>query len=257
MIAIKGKWLLAVLALPMVAMLLLPGVVWGGMWVGVQAGLNYTPNANIVQKPYLAEQRTYENVKFDVNFLGGLTIGYDFINEGFFGRTWPAWMKYFSLVLDSTYENISFQHKWVTVAVLGNGFSTTYQRVSELSPSGNISMLSLTPMIIGKYGFIPNAEIPFGRLQPYVGVGAGIVISNPVVSGLTTRVENKVDMSLVVESGLRYMLLRNVSLDAAFRYRIIPSQFGNSYIAPGNTEKIDLDFNPELYSAILRVSYHF
>ena len=256
MIALKGKWLLAILALPMAAMLLLPGVVWGGMCVGVQAGLNYIPNANILQREDFELQRNYENVKFDVNFLGGLTVGYDFVNEGFLGRAWPAWMKYFSLVLYSTYEKISFQHQWVTVALQGTPVSP-YQRVSELSRSGNISMFSLTPMIIGKYGFIPNAEIPFGRLQPYVGVGAGLVISNPEMSGLTTLERNKVDMSLVVESGLRYMLLRNVSLDAAFRYRIIPTWFGNSYNAPGDTRKINLDFNPELYSAILRVSYHF
>jgi len=256
MIAFKGKWLLAILAMPMAAMLLLPRVVWGGMCVGVQAGLNYTFNTNILQREDLEVQRNYENVKFDVNFLGGLTVGYDFVNEGFWGRAWPDSMKYFSLVLDSTYENISFQHQWVTVALQGTP-SSPYQRVSKLSPSGNISMFSLTPMIIVKYGFIPNAEIPFGRLQPYVGVGAGIVISNPEVSGLTTLERNKVDMSLVVEGGLRYMLLRNVSLDAAFRYRVIPTWFGNSYNAPGDTKKINLDFNPELYSAILRVSYHF
>ena len=256
MTALKAKWLIAFLALPMTAMLLLPGVVWGGMWVGVQAGMNYIPNANILQREDLELQRTYENVKFDVNFLGGLTVGYDFVNEGFWGQAWPAWMKYFSLILDSTYENIRFQRQWVTVAYQGTTDSP-YQRVSELSPSGNISMFSLTPMIVGKYGFIPNAEIPFGRLQPYVGVGAGIVISNPEVSGLTTLERNKVDMSLLVESGLRYMLLRNVSLDAAFRYRIIPTWFGNSYNAPGDTRKINMDFNPELYSAVLRVSYHF
>ena len=86
MIALKGKWLLAILALPMAAMLLLPGVVWGGMCVGVQAGLNYIPNANILQREDFELQRNYENVKFDVNFLGGLTVGYDFVNEGFLGR---------------------------------------------------------------------------------------------------------------------------------------------------------------------------
>lgn len=256
MIAFKGKWLLAILTLPMAAMLLLPGVVWGGMCMGVQAGLNYIPNANILQREDLEVQRNYENVKFDVNFLGGLTVGYDFVNEGFLDRGWPAWMEYFSLVLDSTYKNIRFEHQWVTVACQGTP-SSPYKRISELSRKGNISMFSLTPMIIGKYGFIPNAAVPFGRLQPYVGVGAGIIISNPEVSGFTTLERNKVDISLMVESGLRYMLLRNVSLDAAFRYRIIPTWFGNSYNAPGDTRKINLDFNPELYSAILRVSYHF
>jgi len=256
MITFKRKWLLAVLALPMVAMLMLPEMGWGGMWLGVQAGPGYNPSKDIVQRTELDFGRTYENVKFDHSFLGGLTLGYDFVNEGFLGSTWPSWMKYFSLVLDSTYENISFQHQLVTVAVQGN-LAIPPQRLLDVSPSGNISMLSLAPMIIGKYGFIPNAEIPFGRLQPYLGVGAGILISNPEISGLTTEERNKLDMSVLVEGGLRYMLLRNVSLDAALRYRMIVTNFGNSFSAPGNTQKIDLDWDPEFFNAILRLSYHF
>ncbi len=237
MIVLKEKCLLAVLVLPIAAMLLLPEVVCGGIWAGVQVGPGYIRDTNIVQRTDLENERTYENIKFDINFLGGLTVGYDFVNEGFLGRAWPTWMKHFSLVLDSTYENVSFQHQLVTVVVKGN-LVTPHQSFSGFSPSGTISMFSLTPMIIGKCGFIPSAEIPFGRLQPYVGVGAGILISNPEISGLTTMERNKLDMSVVVESGLRYMLLRNVSLDAAFRYRMVPTSFGNSYTAPEITARL-------------------
>lgn len=253
---LKRKWLLMVLVLPVAVMLLLPGAVWGGVWVGVQAGLSYNPNTNIEERPFANFTRTYENVKFDVNFLGGLTLGYDFVNKGSSGRAWPAWMKYFSVALDSTHETISFQHQVVMVQVQGN-LDVAPRNVQSLTPSGNIKMFFLTPMIIGKYGFIPSAEMPFGRLQPYVGVGAGIVISDPDVSCLETLERYKMDMSVMVESGIRYMLSRNVSLDAAFRYRVIPTEFGNSYNAPGETGKINLDINPQFYNAILRVAYHF
>jgi len=236
----------AVLCLQVAAVLLLPGAAQGGMWLGAQAGTNYIPNTNIVQKESPGLQRTYEDVAFDANFSGGLTLGYDFVNKGFGGNVWPDWMKYLSLVLDLTYEDIGFKHQWVKT---GSGV--------ELTPCGNVRMLTITPMIIGKYGFMPNAEMPFGRLQPYVGLGPGLIISNPEVSGLIVRGSNKVDMTLVFESGLRYMLLRNVSLDAAFRYRTINTEFGHSYDALGADGKIDLDFDPKLYSFIFRVAYHF
>lgn len=254
--AFKRKWLLTVLALQVAAMFLLPGMVCAGMWVGVQAGLNYTPNTNLQERIDGHFERTYENVKFDNNFLGGLTLGYDFNDSGLGGRTWPAWMKYFSLALDSTYENMSFKHQGVKIEVKGN-FDVAARHTTGITPSGTIRLIYLTPMIIGKVGFIPNAEMPFGRLQPYVGAGAGIVFSNPEVSGLETEERNKVDMSVLLESGLRYMLFRNVSLDAALRFRVIPTQFGNSYNAYGDTAKVNLDLSPVFFNALLRVSYHF
>jgi len=256
MIAFRRKWLLAVLALPMAMMLLLPGVVWGGLWVGVEAGPTYHSNVDVVEGAYWAQEKTYENVKFDVNFLGGLTVGYDFSAEGFLGRAWPSWMKYFSLALDATYEDVSFGHQWVTVAVQGNN-NIPFRKVQGITRSCSISMFTITPMIIGKYGFLPSAEIPFGRLQPYVGFGPGVVISNPKVNGLTDEERNKVDLSLMAEGGLRFMLLRNVSLDAALRYRTIPTKFGNSFHSPGNDAKVNIDWYPDLFNAMLRLSYHF
>jgi hypothetical protein len=78
------------------------------------------------------------------------------------------------------------------------------------------------------------------------------------VNGYETQEQNKLDMSVLAEGGLRFMILRNVSVDAAFRYRIVPTQFGNSYHIPGKIEKINIDIdNPVFYDAVLRLSYHF
>ncbi|PKN96250.1 MAG: hypothetical protein CVU43_21685 [Chloroflexi bacterium HGW-Chloroflexi-5] len=259
MMAISRKWLLAILTMPMAVMLMLPGVAWGGLWMGVQGGPRYIPDTDMVQRTSWNFEKTYENIKFDVNVVGGLTVGYDFINQGFLGRDWPFWMKYFGVVLDATYENLSFDQQMVMVREQRNLDTRPSEQKDypAFIPGGTSSMLVLSPMMVVKYGFLPNEENPFGRLQPYLGVGPGFVISNPEINGWTTEEKNKFDVALVVETGLRYMIFRNVSVDAAFRYRTIFTKFGNSYDAPGVAGKIDMDWNPHLFNALFRLSYHF
>ena len=41
--------------------------------------------------------------------IGGVTIGYDFVNAGFGGYAYPDWMKYFSFALDFTYNRLTIQ----------------------------------------------------------------------------------------------------------------------------------------------------
>lgn len=259
MMAISRNWLMAILVMPMAVMLLFPGAVWGGLWIGAQGGPRYIPNADMVQRTSWNFEKTYENVKFDVNVTGGLTVGYDFINQGFLGRDWPFWMKYFGVMLDVTYENLSFDQQVVMVREQRNLYhlDTGPKNYPAYISGGSSSMVAFSPMVSLKYGFLPNAENPFGRLQPYVGVGPGFVISNPEINGWATEEKNKLDVALVVETGLRYMIFRNVSLDAAFRYRTILTKFGNSYYVPGVSGVIDLDWDPHLFNALFRLSYHF
>ncbi len=44
--------------------------------------------------------------------MGGVTVGYDFVNAGFGGYAYPDWMKYFSFAVDFTYNRLTIQDAW-------------------------------------------------------------------------------------------------------------------------------------------------
>jgi hypothetical protein len=67
------------------------------MWIGVQGGPNFVANGDI-KAGFSTDIERLKYVKTDPSFLGGVTIGYDFVKEGFLGyvawrqRWWPARM---------------------------------------------------------------------------------------------------------------------------------------------------------------------
>jgi opacity protein-like surface antigen len=182
--------------------------------------------------------------------IAGLKLGTWFVPTGFLGYQYPDWMKYFGF-----YTDFSFQRLNVPQQQLGN-FPLDFK--SE----GTVATWAF--MFAGRYGFLQDSEVPFGRLQPYVAVGPAVMFSSrdvkasspfgrPVGALATTSVglgsQSSVDVALVVEAGLRYMCLKNVSLDASFKYRFASPRFVYN----------NFDWRPDynLFSGQLGVAYHF
>jgi hypothetical protein len=176
--------------------------------------------------------------------IAGLTIGYDFVREGFGGYNYPDWMKYFSFATDFTFNRFNFKRQVLS------GSIGPVPIPAFLLPQSEGNMICWSFLFIGKYGFLPDSEVPFGRLQPYLGVGPGIMFSTQNDFGSSS---NSVDIALVVESGIRYMALKNVSLDAAFRYRFCEPSYDFGLVGG----KTDVGLTAHQFSALFRVSYHF
>lgn len=109
--------------------------------------------------------------------------------------------------------------------------------------------------IVGRYGFFQDSEVPFGRLQPYVGIGPGLVV-------MYDQQDAAKNFAIDVMAGIRFMMLKNVSAFVEYKYN---HQFdaemevhtfivnGFSGGAQGGTATLNYD----LHRIVAGVTYHF
>jgi opacity protein-like surface antigen len=65
--------------------------------------------------------------------------------------------------------------------------------------------------IVGRYGFLQDQEVPFGRLQPYVGIGPGL-------GCLYFQNDSAKNFGLDMEVGVRYYFTKNIVALLEFKY---------------------------------------
>ncbi|MBM4273257.1 MAG: hypothetical protein FJ134_02185 [Deltaproteobacteria bacterium] len=247
-------------------LVLLAGPVQARLWVGAQVGANFPASTDVgLNEPGIFT--TFQGVKVEPAVIAGLTIGYDFVREGFLGYNWPDWMKYFSFATDFTFNRFDMREQFVNTVFQGFNVGPSIFPPNAFGPLSNIgtgarvegTMAVWSFLFIGKYGFFPDAEVPFGRFQPYIGVGPGIMFSSidgaTEFFGFPLGSQSSVDIALVTEAGVRYMALKNVSLDVGFRYRYGSPTY--SFTSPITGQTVDLTFDAHQFSAMFRASYHF
>ena len=239
----KKKMYVLVVAALLAAMLALSGVAQSAMWVGAELGGNFPTNSNINASfgPYSGN---FEGVQIQPSVIGGATIGYDFVNSGFGAYAWPDWMKYFSFAMDITYNKLNIAGRQAT-GVPAFLFNNIYLKGYEFA---------WTFLFMAHYGLMPDSEVPAGRIHPYIGVGPAILWSgfeNPIGRGGA----DAMNVALVVEPGIRWVCLPNVSIDTAMRYRYAAPSYEVATV-PGVGS---LNLSPTLhqFAFLIRANYHF
>ena len=232
----KKMYVLGMAAL-VAAMLAMSGVAQSAMWVGAEVGVNF-PKAS--GDTNIFGVSTSADLNFKPSVIGGATLGYDFVNSGFGAYAWPDWMKYFSFAMDLTYNKLRLH-------------SISDISVGPFNLPGSVGVrtdgycVAWTFLFMAHYGFMPDSEVPSGRINPYIGVGPAIVWSGFDLGGASV---NSTNVALVVEPGIRWVALPNVSIDTAFRWR---------YAAPSySVDNVNLNVNPlNQFSFLVRANYHF
>ena len=212
--------------------------------------------------------------RYNSHVIGGLKLGTWFVKEGFLGANYPDWMKYFGFYLDFSYQrlNLSAQASRFNVGILGVPFATG---VADVSSEGAAPTLAF--MFAGRLGFFPDSEVPFGRLQPYIAVGPAIMwvsqepkvefrtlsllggLTIPLAGGADLNTQTSANVALAVEAGLRYMALKNVSLDLSFKYRYAEPSFTHTVPAIIGPFSHSVSYNTPLHIFSFQVgaAYHF
>ena len=222
--------------------------------------------------------------RLDPAVLGGLKLGTWFVKEGFLGLNYPDWMKYFGFYLDFCVHRLDFRRQ------LGNYSHTIL--IGGVTPymtaNGGLTFWSegfaptLAFMFAARYGFLPDSEVPFGRLQPYVAVGPGIMFASqqpairydtfgvpgspphlltpPLAAKMASQSEAAI--CLAAEAGLRWMALKNVSIDVSFKYRYAQPTFNYTFdellfFGPSAVNSFTLHPAFHLFSGQVGVAYHF
>jgi opacity protein-like surface antigen len=188
-------------------------------------------------------------------FQGGLKLGLWFEKTGVLaGVNFPAWMRYFGFHLDFSYHALNFPRR------------PSYRRGVRgriFQSEGAVATLAF--MFAGRYGFLPDQEVPFGRLQPYVAVGPALMFSWQLPTFSIPSGEpgdpwkpgssSSTNIGLAVEAGLRWMALKNVSLDVSFKYRYFNPTYKYKVAAEDTGSFFRPNFN--LFSIQAGAAYHF
>jgi opacity protein-like surface antigen len=198
--------------------------------------------------------QTHGSLSVSPAVIGGLKIGTWFVPTGFLGYQYPDWMKYVGFYTDFSYQRLDVpqqRRRGGRVAPVG---AVVTPGLVDIQSEGTVATWAF--MFAARYGFFQDSEVPFGRLQPYVAVGPAVMfstrdlkLSSPAGPALSQGSESSANIALTVEAGLRYMMLKNVSLDASFKYRFASPRFVFD----------SMDWRPDydLFSGQLGVAYHF
>ena len=170
----------------------------GEFYFGGFAGVSLVNTANWsfepIRSPFGIETQTAaKNVKTDPGPVGGVKVGYFFDSIPYLGFEGEG----------SIASNNRPQQQVTVKPPISNAPVYT-------EAQGNL-IWTMALHIVGRYGFLPDKEVPFGRLQPYVGIGPGVGV-------LYFQNDSCKNFSLDSEVGLRYMITKNIGAFIEFKY---------------------------------------
>jgi opacity protein-like surface antigen len=242
-------------------LVILPAAAMAEMYTGLYIGGNFSTDTDPrweakkiqgteIPPPIPVRTFTAHNISVDPAFVVGGKIGYWFSREGFLGFNYPEWMKYLGFEIAIDYHDLDWPRQNVTINPIN----------LRIPLENDGFMVTASFLFMGRYGLLPDKEVPFGRLQPYVGIGPAIFFTRTHLNIGKDYKSSEADL----ETGIRYMVRKNISLNAAFRYRYVrihvdvdDQVFNIPFQPPYGGVYIPMYTTYNLFNILVGAAYHF
>ncbi len=168
----------------------------GEFYFGGFLGASFVPDMdwNNKKQTSIPFPVTAHNIGTDPGLAGGIKVGY-FLDS----------CPYLGFEGEGSIANHNQPRQTITISPLVNGTNVAVTR-----PQGML-IWTMAFHILGRYGFLKDQEVPFGRLQPYVGIG-------PNVGVLYFESDSCKNFSLDLEAGIRYMFTKHFGAFIEYKY---------------------------------------
>jgi opacity protein-like surface antigen len=197
---------------------------YGEWWAGGQVMGVFTLDRSVtVTCPGFAGN--INNIKTDAAVGAGAIVGYNFCMANR-----PIWERYFGVALDFSW----------------NQFNQSFR--NSRTVDGNQYALSFLGRL--QYPFMGDDTFTRGRVVPFIMAGPAVVWSNSNFSKVGGSSKTSTDVGAVVELGLEYFVVPQLSIGPSFRYRHV---FWPTFSDQG----IKVDSNLDQFMVLGRLAYHF
>lgn len=206
----------------------------GEFFVGGFLGGSFIQNTTWDYRGPLSTQAA--DMQIDPGLTGGIKLGYFFDQLPLFG-------------IEAEGSIGTHNQPAQTVHLNPALLNTTVGHVNRQS----MLVWTMALHFLARYGFLATPEIPFGRLQPYVGLGPGLVM-------LYAEADSAKNFSLEVEAGVRYMFSKHIGLFVAYKLSQqwqVELESQQLFFANTGTTAPKAVFDCTRHQAILGLSYHF
>lgn len=204
----------------------------GEFFVGGFCGGSFVPSTDWNYR--IAGQNTdARNMAIDPGVTGGIKLGY-FLDS----------CPYLGVEAEGSIGNQSQPSQTVSLNPPLAGGPATGRVTSQ-----SLLVWTMALHLVGRYGFLPDQEVPFGRLQPYVGIGPGLVV-------LYAESDSAKNFGLELEAGLRYMFTKHLGGFVEYKFS---KQWGveleSQQLAFLPSSRAEFDFTR--HQVVAGLSYHF
>jgi opacity protein-like surface antigen len=208
----------------------------GEFYVGGFVGAGFYPSQELRLGNHI-NGLSVQSMKFDPSVAGGMKIGYFFNSCKFLGLEFEQGV---------SFSPVRRQNVTLSSPIAGSN--------KAVLPSDIWTNFYPAAHLVGRLGFLPDQEVSFGRLQPYVGIG-------PILLFNAHEGATAVNWGLDVMAGVRYMMLKNVSAFLEYKYtHVWDGDLLNQQLSipDVNTNRIvNAAYNFESHKVVVGMAYHF